>query len=133
MSPIAFAAASRWRTALAVGLLTVLAVAGFLSGFINPILGAITFERIPRGLVGRVSALKTSLCWSLIPFGGLVGGALSALVGWRAATMAVGAAYFVITLMPLVRKSFREFSKRPPEESLTSSADMPTARDVAVT
>ncbi|WP_446664636.1 MFS transporter [Flexivirga sp. B27] len=114
-------------------LVTVLAVAGFLSGFINPILGAITFERIPRGLVGRVSALKTSLCWSLIPFGGLVGGVLSALVGWRAATMAVGAAYFVITLMPLVRKSFREFSKRPPEESLTSSADMPTARDVAVT
>lgn len=94
-------------------LVTALATCGFVSGFINPILGAVSFERIPRHLVGRVSALKTSLCWSLIPFGGLVGGFLTAFIGWRAATLLVGAAYFLVTLMPLVRKSFREFKKRP--------------------
>ena len=112
-------------------LVTALAAAGFLSGFINPILGAVTFERIPRDLVGRVSALKTSLCWSLIPFGGLVGGVLSALIGWRAATMAVGVAYFLITLMPFVRRSFREFKKHPADESRTASTGVPTARNVA--
>ncbi|GGB14674.1 putative drug antiporter protein precursor [Flexivirga endophytica] len=119
-------------------LVSVLAAAGFLSGFINPILGAVTFERIPPHLVGRVSALKTSLCWSLIPFGGLLGGVLSALIGWRAATVGVGIAYFLITLMPLVRKSFREFNKRPAGECVANragddpvtQADAP-ARDVA--
>lgn len=103
-------------------LVTVLATCGFVSGFVNPILGAVTFERIPRHLVGRVSALKTSLCWALIPFGGLVGGVLSALIGWRAATLAVGVAYFLVTLMPLVRKSFREFKKRPADSVAAAAA-----------
>lgn len=105
-------------------LASVLAVAGFLSGFINPILGAVLFERIPKPLVGRVSALSNSLCWSLIPFGGLVGGVLSAFVGWRTATMVVGVAYFLVTLMPLVRKSFREFDKRPFGEAPERDADV---------
>ena len=96
-------------------MVVVLATIGFASGFCNPILGAVTFERIPRHLVGRVSALKTSLCWALIPFGGLLGGGLVALAGWRAATMGVGVAYGVIALMPLLRKSFREFSEHPAE------------------
>lgn len=91
----------------------VLAIVGFMTGFVNPILGAVIFERIPEPLVGRVSALSTSLCWVLIPFGGLLGGVLATTVGLRAATLGVGATYFLVTLMPLVRKSFREFSKRP--------------------
>lgn len=91
----------------------VLATAGFLSGFCNPIIGAVLFERIPKPLVGRVSALSNSLCWSLIPFGGLVGGVLAATAGLRAATMIVGVAYFLVTLMPLLRKSFREFKNKP--------------------
>lgn len=48
--------------------------AGFTGGFINPVLGAVNLERIPAPLLGRVSALNSALCWSLIPFGGLVGG-----------------------------------------------------------
>lgn len=96
-------------------LLGTLAVGGFASGFINPILGAVIFERIPKPLRGRVSSLSTALCWSLIPFGGLLGGGLVALVGLRAALLGVGVAYLLVTLMPLVRKSFREFGERPPQ------------------
>lgn len=103
-------------------LAAVLVMAGFLSGFINPILGAVLFERIPKPLVGRVSALSNSLCWSLIPFGGLLGGVLSAFIGWRTATLVVGVGYFLVTLMPLVRKSFRDFSKRP-TGNVTGSSD----------
>lgn len=94
-------------------LVATLIVGGFASGFINPILGAVIFERIPAGLRGRVSTLNTSVCWSLIPFGGLLGGALVALVDYRAAFALVGVAYAAVTLMPLVRPSFREFSRRP--------------------
>lgn len=96
-----------------VWILGVFVVGGFASGFLNPILGAVVFERIPAPLVGRVSALNTSLCWSLIPFGGLVGGLVVAALGVSGGFVAIGAAYFVTTLFPLVRPSFREFGHRP--------------------
>ena len=92
----------------------VLALGGFVSGFVNPILSAVIFERIPKPLVGRVSALNTSLCWALMPFGGLLGGVLVTGLGLRTATLVVGVAYFVVTLMPLFRRSFRQFGNRPP-------------------
>ncbi|HEY9291645.1 MAG TPA: MFS transporter [Microlunatus sp.] len=88
-------------------------IGGFASGFINPILGAVIFERIPKPLVGRVSTLNSSLAWSLIPFGGLLGGVLIAGLGLPVALLTVGGGYFLTTLMPLVRKSFREFAHRP--------------------
>ena len=53
-----------------------LAIAGFASGFLNPILSAVIFERIPKPLIGRVTAMNAALCFALIPFGGLFGGAL---------------------------------------------------------
>lgn len=106
-------------------MVVVLATVGFVSGFCNPILGAVSFERIPRHLVGRVSALKTSLCWSLIPFGGLLGGGLAALLGWRAATMAAGIGYGAVALMPLLRRSFRDFRKQqaPPDATGPATLD----------
>jgi MFS family permease len=93
--------------------LTVAVVGGFAAGFLNPILGAVVFERIPEPLVGRVSSLNTALCWSLIPFGGLLGGALVGLAGLSPALLAVGAAYFLATMIPAVRPSFRELDRRP--------------------
>ncbi|AKU17581.1 MFS transporter [Luteipulveratus mongoliensis] len=95
------------------GIFAVLAIGGFASGFINPILGAVIFERIPKALVGRVASLNTALCWVLIPFGSLVGGALVTLIGVGPTLLVFGLAYFATTLLPLTRRSFREFSKRP--------------------
>lgn len=94
-------------------LVVVLAVGGFASGFINPILGAVIFERIPKRLRGRVSSLNTALCWSLIPFGGLLGGVVISVVGDRAGFLVIGAVYTLVTLMPLAHPGFREFSARP--------------------
>ena len=61
--------------------LTVLAVGGFSSGFLNPILGAASFERIPAGLVGRVSSLSAAMAYALMPFGGLLAGVMVAGFG----------------------------------------------------
>lgn len=94
--------------------LAVLVVGGFACGFVNPILSAVIFERIPERLVGRVSTLNTALCWSLIPFGGLLGGVLISTSGVRVALWAVGIAYFLVTLLPLVHHGFREFGVRRP-------------------
>jgi MFS family permease len=94
----------------------VLAVAvagGFAAGFINPVLGAVMFERIPEHLVGRVTALNTALCWSLIPLGGLVGGLLVGGFGLTAAMLVCGAAYFLATMAPALRPHWRDMDRRP--------------------
>nr|WP_210273566.1 MFS transporter [Rhizobium leguminosarum] len=90
---------------------TILAIGGFASGFLNPILSAVIFERIPKPLTGRVIALNTALCFALIPFGGLVGGALISTIGLAAALLLTGLAYLVATLFPLALKSFRGFDR----------------------
>lgn len=94
-------------------ILATLALSGFCSGFLNPILSAVIFERIPARLLGRVSALVNASAWALMPLGGVVGGGLIALVGLGPALMLLGIAYFGATLAPLIIKRFRAFSERP--------------------
>ena len=57
------------------------AVAGFASGVINPMIGAILFERIPRPLVGRVAALTDAIAWAAMPLGALIAPVLILLAG----------------------------------------------------
>ncbi|HET9500297.1 MAG TPA: MFS transporter [Marmoricola sp.] len=92
--------------------LAVSVVGGFGSGFINPVLGAVIFERIPAPMMGRVTSLNSALCWALIPFGGMVGGVLVAGAGLAPALWVAGAAYFVTTMLPTVQPQWREMDKR---------------------
>jgi MFS family permease len=105
--------------------LGVAATAGFASGFLNPILGAVTFERIPTPLVGRVSSLTTALCFALMPFGGLLGGGLTSWLGLTAALLVCGAGYFLVTMLPAVDPHWREIDRRPvadsPQEHVVSA------------
>jgi MFS family permease len=95
------------------GVLTVVVTAGFASGFLNPILSAVIFERVPRPLMGRVTALTTSLCWAGIPLGGVVGGLLVTAVGLAPALLVCGTAYLCATLLPALRAEWREIDHRP--------------------
>jgi MFS family permease len=97
-------------------LFAVLAVAvasGFASGFINPVLGAVIYERIPEALMGRVTSLTTALCFALMPFGGLLGGLLISGFGLSTALLVCGAAYFLVTMLPAVDPRWREMDRRP--------------------
>jgi MFS family permease len=96
------------------------AVGGFAAGFINPVLGAVIFERIPRHLVGRVSSLNTALCWAGIPFGGLVGGATVAAIGLSPALLLLGGAYLAATMLPALQPAWRTIDSRPPAASQPS-------------
>jgi MFS family permease len=105
--------------ALGVPLWAILAmcvVGGASSGFLNPVLGAVQFERIPREMVGRVTALTSALCWSLMPFGGVLGGALVSGIGLSPALLAVGACYLAATMSPALIPSFRGMNRRAPAE-----------------
>jgi MFS family permease len=86
-------------------------VGGCASGFLNPVLGAVQFERIPREMVGRVTSLSNALCWSLMPFGGILGGLLVSGLGLTTALVVVGLAYFVTTMAPTVLPTFREMDR----------------------
>lgn len=76
------------------------ALAGAGLGFVNPIIGAIMFERIPPRLLGTVRGLGTAFAWVGMPFGGLVGGWAVALAGAAPALLTGGAVYFLATLLP---------------------------------
>jgi MFS family permease len=90
---------------------------GFASGFLNPIISAVIFERIPSSLVGRVSSLITSMAFALMPFGGVLAGGLVALWGFPAAMLTIGAAYSVVTILPALHPMWRQLDRRPePEE-----------------
>jgi MFS family permease len=94
--------------------------AGFAAGFINPVLGAVIFERIPVPLVGRVSSLTTAMCFALIPFGGLLGGVLVTGVGLSPAVLAIGLAYFAVTMLPAVDPRWREIDQRRTPEPVSA-------------
>ncbi len=102
--------------------LSLFAVGGFAAGFINPILSAIQFERIPPHLVGRVSSLVTSMAWGLMPLGSLLGGLLVDGWGLTTALVVCGVGYFVVTMTPALNRSWREMDRRPPSTSLTAPA-----------
>ena len=92
----------------------VFVVGGFASGFLNPILGAVFFERIPDA-AGRAGQLAVDL------------GLLRPDAARRAARRrahrrlrpvagvrcVVGVAYFAATMAPAVLPSFREMDRRP--------------------
>ncbi|CAN5418188.1 MFS transporter [soil metagenome] len=98
------------------GVLAVFALGGFASGFLNPILGAVIFERIPKPLVGRVSSLSTAMCWGLMPLGGLLCGLLVDTADLQVAMIATGVAYFAVTMLPALDPRWREMDRRPEPE-----------------
>ncbi|MGH3509616.1 MAG: MFS transporter [Nocardioidaceae bacterium] len=100
--------------ALGVPLWAILAlcvVGGCASGFLNPVIGAVEFERIPRPLVGRVTALNSAICWSLMPLGGILGGVLVSGIGLDPALLVVGGCYFAATMTPAVLPGFRAMDR----------------------
>ncbi|MFD6993676.1 MFS transporter [Streptomyces sp. NPDC059943] len=102
----------------------VFAVGGFGAGFLNPILAAVSYERVPRRLLGRVKALSGSLSWSGIPLGGLIGGAAVASFGLAPVLLAGAAAYFLTTNLTGLRPEWQEMDRlrgkgRAPEAQFT--------------
>jgi MFS family permease len=86
-------------------------VAGFGAGSINPILGAVEYERIPRHLQARVLGAVGSLAWAGIPFGGLLAGASVDLAGLSVTLWIASAAYLLTTLAPFVFPAWRQMER----------------------
>ncbi|SFC89344.1 Major Facilitator Superfamily protein [Nocardioides terrae] len=127
------AGAPRWA-ALAFGLplwavAAVHVVAGFGAGFINPVLGAVQFERIPEDMMGRASAISLAASWSLMPLGGLLAGLTVGGVGLVAGLLVFGTCYLVATLAPALSPAWRAMDDRgSAEPAVDSSSPRPSSR-----
>jgi MFS family permease len=91
--------------------LAVFAVSGFGAGFVNPVLGAVLVERVPRRMLGRVNALGDSLAWAGIPLGGLIAGAAATALGLVPVLLTCGAAYFLTTNLAGLRPEWRAMDR----------------------
>lgn len=89
-------------------------IGGLAAGGLNPILGAVEYERVPRHLQARVLGVLGATAWAGIPFGSLAGGALTEAIGVRLALAVTAAIYLVTTLAPFVLPSFREMERDHP-------------------
>ncbi|MEU1782233.1 MFS transporter [Streptomyces abikoensis] len=104
--------------------LAVFAVSGFGAGFVNPVLGAVLVERVPRRMLGRVNALGDSLAWAGIPLGGLLAGATVTAVGLVPVLLVCGTAYFLTTNLAGLRPEWRQMDRPGGQDVLAH----PTAR-----
>ncbi len=90
-------------------------VSGLAIGVINPILGAVEYERVPRTLQARVLGTLGAIAWAGMPLGGLVGGAMVTVIGLQPTLVAMGLIYFATTLAPFVFPSWRGMERTQPE------------------
>jgi MFS family permease len=77
-------------------------LAGVGGGFINPVLGALFIERVPRPMLGRVNSLAESVGWAGVPLGGVLAGVTIAGIGLTPAFLVAGALYLAATIAPVL-------------------------------
>lgn len=94
-------------------LAAVLALSGVCAGAINPVIGAVELERVPPAMRGRVYGLIGAGAWAAMPLGSLLAGVAVERAGLRPTLVAVGTAYVVVTLTPLLGGPWRELERRP--------------------
>jgi MFS family permease len=105
-------------------LLTVLALAGLSAGSINPLLSTVLYEQIPREMRARVLGALTTGVSAGMPIGAFFGGLAVSAAGLVPTLLVVGSVYALVTLAPLVGRSWRALDVRMPEGP--SRAESPT-------
>jgi MFS family permease len=111
--------------------MVVAALGGLAGGALNPIIGAVAYERVPARLQASVLGAFRASAWIGIPFGSLLGGALAEGVGLRDALLVTGTAMFLTTLAPFVFPSWRGMNRRPQPQS--QPQPLPSGEPDAVT
>jgi MFS family permease len=94
-------------------LVATVAVAGLAAGALNPILGAVEFERIPERMRGCVFGLLNAGAWAGVPLGALLGGIAVDTIGFSVAFGVVAVLYTLVTLTPLTGGTWRQMERAP--------------------
>lgn len=88
-------------------LLTVFALSGLAAGSINPLLDALLYERIPREMRARVLGALTTGVTAGMPVGSVLGALVVSSYGLLPALVGVAVVYGIVTLAPLVGRSWK--------------------------
>lgn len=95
-------------------LIVVTLVCSIGAGPLNPIIGAIEFERIPSHMRGRVFGAITAGAWIAMPLGMLLGGILTERLGTFVMLIGMTIAYFITTgsmaFIPAMKEMNRKIS-----------------------
>lgn len=94
-------------------LVATMVVAGLAAGPINPLLGAIEFERIPAALRGRVIGTLMACVMAAVPLATLGAGLAAQGAGLRPILLVCAAAYLLVALLPLIHQGWKDLS--PPQ------------------
>jgi MFS family permease len=106
-------------------------VSGIGGGVMNPIIGAVQWERVPPQLQARVLGATKASAWLGIPFGSLLGGLLAERAGLTAALVGCGVGMLLATLAPFVFPSWRGLDRAPGERLPSSREPAADASGVA--
>ncbi|MHA6693141.1 MFS transporter [Homoserinimonas sp. A520] len=94
-------------------LLATFAFSGLLAGSINPLLDTVLFEQLPRAMRARVLGALTTGVTAGMPLGALLGGAAVEAFSLVPVLVFIAIAYGIVTLAPLVGKSWKGLDARP--------------------
>jgi MFS family permease len=94
--------------------LMALAVAGLAAGPLNPVIGAVEYERVPPRLRGRVFGAITAGAWAAIPLGTILGGIAVETLGVQTTLLVIGLAYVAVTGYGFFNAAFREMDPARP-------------------
>lgn len=96
---------------LAVLIVTTL-ITSIGAGPINPIIGAVEFERIPPNLRGRVFGAVTAGAWIAMPLGMLLGGILTEKFGTFIMMVGLAVTFLITTLSMTFIPAMKEMNKK---------------------
>lgn len=82
------------------------------AGPLNPIIGAVEYERVPKNMRGRVGGAVGAGAWSAIPLGMLIGGVLTEQLGVKPMLIGLGIVYFITTLSMAFIPAMKEMNRR---------------------
>ncbi|SDK19334.1 Major Facilitator Superfamily protein [Actinopolyspora mzabensis] len=106
-------------------LFVVVATCGLAAGMINPILAAVTYERIPAELRGRVLSLTTLVAQGGTPLGVLFGGLAVEGIGLRTTLTCTALLYLLALAIPVFGGGWREMNRprtRPTVEDVLAGS-----------
>jgi MFS family permease len=82
------------------------------AGPLNPIIGAVEYERVPKNMRGRVGGAVGAGAWSAMPLGMLVGGVLTEQLGVRPMLLGLGMIYLITTLSMAFIPAMKEMNRK---------------------
>jgi MFS family permease len=82
------------------------------AGPLNPIIGAVEYERVPKTMRGRVGGAIGAGAWSAMPLGMLVGGVLTEQLGVRPMLLGLGVIYLITTLSMAFIPAMKEMNRK---------------------